>query len=170
VLIREAELVGGVSSHGFSGQSFMSLGGEQQLSYRFEFDRIDPVPADLRFRLIDIGRSQAGGPVLRLEPGAQAEWHGTTFTLEGVQVQDGRTVVTLQVRTDRSTKHLLGDYPSWAIRTKAGALVTDQGMGSTGGPPLRLAIHFSPALPAPGHTSAAGSFVYLVTGPSLQKG
>ncbi|HLO03982.1 MAG TPA: DUF4179 domain-containing protein [Symbiobacteriaceae bacterium] len=139
--IRDAELVGGSRAHGSAGHSETN-GAKTREYYRFEFDRLDPLPETLTLRLGRVTQLQKGGPVLPLQPGAQTEWRGTTFTYDSLQVVDGVTEVQLLVDSGAEPKNLILDLPTWAIKTQSGAVVESRGVGGNGGKPARVTIRF----------------------------
>lgn len=139
--IDEVELVGGARGHGGSSHSDTDREGRQKSSYRFEFDRLDPVPESLTLRLGRVTQLTEGGPSLLMQPGAKAEWRGTTFTFDSVKAEDGMTEVQLMVETTDS-KGLIRDFPAWAIKSGSGAVVESRGGGSNGASPALMTIRF----------------------------
>lgn len=125
--IREVALGAKLQSLRSSGSADFE-GGRQQLSYRFQFDRLDPVPERLSFRLLEITQVREGGPVLPVQPGARVEWQGATFTLDSIQMVEGRTEVRLRV--DGAPKSLLDGLHKWSLRTKSGEAIRSVHLGA----------------------------------------
>lgn len=142
VEIREAELVGGSSVQGYEGRSTTDRTGRETMTGHFDFDRLDSVPETLTFRLNAVSQLRAGGPVLPLQPGAQAEWHGTTFTFESVTIGGGMTKVQLWVKPAREPKSLGRDFPEWALRTQSGEVVHVEGLGTSPQEPILMTLSF----------------------------
>lgn len=144
--LNEAELVGGARAHGASGHADTARNGRTKQFYRFEFDRLDPVPESLLLRFANVTQLREGGPVLPLQPGAKAEWQGTTFTYDSMQVVDGVTEVQLLVETKGESKELIRRFPTWAIRTSSGATIESRGLGGNGGTPAKVTVRFNGAI------------------------
>lgn len=137
--IEDVELVGS-RVHGASGKAETETKGSRQF-YRFEFDRLDPVPESLTLRLGRVTQLREGGPSLSLQPGAKAEWQGSTFTFDSVKVEKGQTEVQLTVDST-NPKSLLRDFPAWAIKTASGATIESRGGSSSGTMPAQMTVRF----------------------------